>query len=221
VAQAMGGGVGNSHDCDFCGGVYIDDTGVLAVVPWAEMNKQNVCKRMADKIDAAYSSEGLPVSTSKNITNDPVAQIWGGTIDGREGTLQISAQRRQILAWLTVCALSRPITGRVLASLLGNWSCMFQYRRPAYSIFSDVYTSQSNMGLDRIVVLDSNCRTELLVAACLAPMLVVNLRAPIHADIYMLLMPPLKQVVLPLPLYLPACVCHYMTWPSLAVPMLG
>ena len=66
-----------THSCDFCIGVYIDDTGVLAVVPWSEMHKPNVSIRMAAKIDKAYASEQVPASISKNVTASPHAQIWG------------------------------------------------------------------------------------------------------------------------------------------------
>ena len=88
LLHTMAAGDSLSSDSDFCLGVYIDDTGVLAAVPWSELNKDNVCSRLASKIDAAYAAEDFPVSQSKNVTASPVAQIWGGAIDGREGSLQ-------------------------------------------------------------------------------------------------------------------------------------
>ena len=59
-----------------------------------------------------------------------------------------------------------------------------QYRRPTYSALEHVYHQQRNMGLDKPSSLDARSRTELLIAVCLAPGMVVNLRAPIHREVY-------------------------------------
>lgn len=59
-----------------------------------------------------------------------------------------------------------------------------QYRRASCSVFSDVYDDQCAMGLDRWSVLPARSQVELLVAACLAPLMTVNLRAPIRPEIY-------------------------------------
>ena len=183
VARAMAEGEA-TLESDFCVGVYIDDTGVLAVIPWSQIHKPNICSRIATNIDNAYDKEQVPVSTSKNVTADPVTSIWGGTIDGKVGSLQASVNKRKQIVWLSLCAISHPVSGRLLASLLGNWSCFMQYRRPTYSVFSSVYVDQRNMKLDKLSQLPARSRIELLVACCLASSMVVNLRAPIHPKLY-------------------------------------
>ena len=62
VASGWAAGDPSVQASDVCVGVYIDDTGVLGVVPWASFNKENVCTKLGSKIDAAYNFKDVPIT---------------------------------------------------------------------------------------------------------------------------------------------------------------
>ena len=184
VAKAMAAESDLHLEEDFCLGVYIDDVGCMAVVPWSKLNKPNVASEIISHVDTAYEKENIPQSLEKSITNAFRGSIWGGHFDGVAGTIQAAPEKRAHLALLTAIAIQQPLSGRLLASLLGNWSCHFQYRRPGYSIFSSVYKQQQSIPLDRPRALDDWSQSELLCAACVAPGLVTDVRAKIHSTLF-------------------------------------
>ena len=96
--------------------------------------------------------------------------------------------KRAQLTMLSCQALKLPLTGRLLASILGNWSCHLQFRRPGYSVFQHAYVHQSNIKLDTPHVLPPHVRSELLLMAALAPGLVCNHRADVPQTVCMLRM---------------------------------
>ena len=59
-----------------------------------------------------------------------------------------------------------------------------QFRRPAYTIFEQVYGQQRSLPRDATGRLSTGAKTELMVAACLAPGMATNCRTPIHHKIF-------------------------------------
>ena len=165
-------------------GAYIDDLGAVGLVPWSQARSHNLSVAVAKAADEAYKAEGLPRSVDKDVSGEQRAKVWGGELLGDVGQVQGPLEKRARLMAITALSVQVPLSGRILASILGNWSVHMQFRRPSYSCFARVYTHQQSIPLDKPRPLPAAARAELLLAVCLAPAMTYNIRAPIHDSIY-------------------------------------
>ncbi len=89
-----------------------------------------------------------------------------------------------LVAALTGLYARGTFVGRALCSLLGQWSSLFQFRRPAYSIFSSVCHFARNINLSRKQVLPIKVVDELLAAAFVISGLSSQLRYLVSKHVY-------------------------------------
>ena len=82
VAKAMAANLELQYEEDFCLGVYIDDVGCLAVVPWSKLNKPNASSHIISKVDVAYEKEHIPQSLEKILLIRVVVVFGAGILTG-------------------------------------------------------------------------------------------------------------------------------------------
>ena len=118
----------------------------------------------------------LPLHTVKTIVNSFSFKVLGGVMDGIKGTLSISTERQAKLSGEALRLLSLPKwSSNQLSRIVGNFAYAALFRRPAFSILTEVFT---------LVAADSpqlqpttEAFDEILVFTILLPLFVSNLRA--------------------------------------------
>ena len=166
-------------------GIYIDDLGVFGVIPWKSItNTSRLDQAVIRAADRAYEAEGLPRSEHKDVDGAFEAQVWGAHVSGKAGLVQGPPAKRAQLTMITLAAIQHGINGRLMHSLLGQWSSQLQLRPAAYSVFDDVYSTVLNMPFLKSTQLPSQSRAELLCMAAISPLLVSNIRAGLLSTLY-------------------------------------
>ena len=177
-------------------GVMIDDRLSLSIVSRDAVGDA-VAARASKEWDAAMDayadSCGRPVP-SKTQRRAAAGRVWGAWLDGRRGTLGGPPERRAALAMLSLrmacCGWASPL---LMQRLLGSWVFHLMLRRAGFSVLDAAFGfARSSAGLDpegaghaaseddeRIRRLPPPVRSELSAIACLAPLLVTDLRAPV------------------------------------------
>jgi len=105
--------------------------------------------------------------------------VWGCGQEKRS-ILHGNPEKMMLLIQATVFASSIPLmSGRALECIVGHWSWRFLLCRPCYSIFSAVYAfiQKRKHDMDEWVENWSSVRSELAAAACVGPLLEVDLGA--------------------------------------------
>ena len=125
----------------------------------------------------------LPLNIGKGIVGEFKAILVGGEFDGKNTTLGIQGVRMRNFVKLS---LGMAFADRWEPGLIRHWlgvgSYMAGYRRPLYSLLQECYRLAL---LDSVVTnIELSCLDELLVYACLAPMAISNLGAPLCRHIY-------------------------------------
>ena len=167
-------------------GVYIDDLGALAVVPWEKIckNSTTLSGVVAARADAAYSELRLPQSSSKAQDEVLEGKLWGARVDGRRGLVGVEPGKRLLLSLLSALACLRAVGGHMLAALLGHWLYVLQFRRAAFSILEAAYVEERARGLRPARrPLEEGTRSELLVASCLWPLMESDLRRELFEEV--------------------------------------
>jgi hypothetical protein len=113
--------------------IYIDDVGITAKVKVADLaSKVGWDWEAAASVDQAYADLRILQSHKKAVHGESVSgEIWGQQIQGREGLVGPPWQKRVPLCFLTLMTVSQPVSGKMLASVLGSLSHVFLSRRLA------------------------------------------------------------------------------------------
>ena len=85
-----------------------------------------------------------------------------------------------MLSW--VLASADMVVPSALASLLGYWSHALLFRRAAFSVLQDAYVL-ARLPSRVPVALPQSVRSELLLLACLIPLMSTDLRAPVSSTV--------------------------------------
>jgi hypothetical protein len=158
--------------------LYIDDAGVIAL---CSPLIRAPCARRTARAAAALTAAGIEVHEQKGHDDELDSMVWGGAFYRH----LVSAERARlceidVLSWSI--AAGSAVVPAALASLLGYWSHAMLFRRPAFSVLQDAYVLARNPAVGA-VRLPQSVRSELLLLACLVPLLSSDLRAPVCTTI--------------------------------------
>jgi hypothetical protein len=171
-------------------GIMIDDNVVVADVPM----KSGRCS--AEAADAreqyrrtlkGYTTMGITDVPAKRQVEVDDAVVWGGEVRGRVGRVGVQRTRRATLAAVTlILARLGCCTTDLLRRVLGLWTAVLLFRRPAFAALDSVYLHISRFAEDpasRVRALPGTVRSELMLLAAFAPLLETNLRAQVSTDV--------------------------------------
>lgn len=132
-----------------------------------------------DRARTAYQTAKLETNSKKAFRNELCSQFWGIQIDGDRGLLRGNAARlwATIFISLRVASLGLCTIG-LLESLAGSWISLLTVRRRMLSLMEVIFGALSWSNQKSIIRLSSELIDELNTLAILAPLAVVDLRAP-------------------------------------------
>ena len=136
-------------------------------------------KRSFRAASTAYVGGGLSENIGKAVRNAKHGLGLGFEVDGDRGLAGFERTRRLAQSVSsTHIALSGRATGGLLRRLTSTWTHVFSARKQLFSIFSSVFRAQPHPSQDDIVFnVPRAVRSELLMAAALAPLAVAEMRA--------------------------------------------
>ena len=186
------------EDDDVVQGLVIDDFFVVSKEKKsAQLNLEDTGSvrafRQAKRI---YEQQGIIGSDDKDEVGKLVAKICGAQIDSSLGAVEKGlvslgspVEKRLALALLSVAVARFPYTtDTVHSSLVGSWISVMLLRRPAMCIFNEVFRVIPAEALDTerpsLWRLPRKAADELLVASCVAPIMVSNLAVPFLDEVF-------------------------------------
>ena len=182
---------------DWVSGLVIDDFFVLSKEPLTlEPGDISVSERMFRKAKEVYSQEGLLGSDDKDVVAEEIYKVCGGEVISsvesvRRGVVAVAApfEKRISLAVLTSIACRLPYTSDALhACLTGSWVATLLLRRPVIAMMNEVFhvipAEELEPDSPTARPFPRKAASELLVLACLAPVLASNIAAPFHSEIF-------------------------------------
>ena len=157
--------------------VYLDNfcAGERCLPDQAEKRGQ-ICHQEAE---AAWGCAGVLSSAKKRKASEKRIEELGAEISSDQRSLGVTVHRWLGLLHTTLFLLSKKyINRKELQVVLGRWTFMMQFRRPAMSIFDEVWgMSSGTMKKRGSSVLGA--RRELFLAICLSPLFFTSLGAGI------------------------------------------
>ena len=166
------------HDASLVSDLYIDDAGVVAM---SSPHVRSPCARRTAEATAALQSAGVEVHPHKGHDDQVDSMVWGAAFYRH----LVGAERERlceidVLSW--VLASTDMVVPSALASLLGYWSHALLFRRAAFSVLQDAYVL-ARLPSRVPVALPQSVRSELLLLACLIPLMSTDLRAPVSCTV--------------------------------------
>lgn len=132
-----------------------------------------------EEAEAAWNSAGVISSAKKRKASERRIEELGAEISSHHRSLGASPLRWLSLIHVTLYILSkRYINKKELQVVLGRWTFMMQFRRPAMSIFDQVWGMSSGTMKKRGAT-SRGARQELVLALCLSPLFFTSLSAGI------------------------------------------
>ena len=124
-----------------------------------------------------YAHHGVEVSLTKAVHRQPLVERMGAEVDGLRGTLRVPLDKTFTAAVMLLYLLSCEVVHlRCLQGALGRLVRVFEFRRPLFGSLNNIW----RFGQKRMVHRFSGPqREEALIALCLLPLAVSNLRAPV------------------------------------------
>jgi len=157
--------------------VYVDDAAFLTMAPLrADGSVADLPVEEVDRADAMYSALGMPLAEDKKV-NAEDAELWGGRLRGRQGTLAFPGARRASLMAGTCVGLLLGLSKQQAQRVLGAWNFAMGFRSLSCSALGLVYTAVDRMPSRGRICLRGPAQEDLLLAAGLAPLMLTNLRA--------------------------------------------
>ncbi|CAE8691311.1 unnamed protein product, partial [Polarella glacialis] len=160
----------------------IDDHIVIAIVPSASLPRSPSLstrdRQIMSRAAAAYKKVNLRENISKKITEESLATVLGGTLDGQSGLISAPPLKVLVLCHLTLRLIHcRACTRALLSTILGCWVYVIMFRRPFLCLLSAVFHEGDGLDRSEIFQLSAAARSELLYLILLAPVIVTDLRA--------------------------------------------
>ena len=160
--------------------IVVDDrVGLGAVTCGKRAGPPELEASFSDGADALRQT-GFGVHPDKAIRNSSHAAPLGIEIRGDSGLAGAERARRHALARLSleIARLGR-WTGALRRRLVSSWAFALECRRPMLCVMDQLYKGQCPLDEDNLVADLTNAeRTELLLLAVLAPLMVADLRMP-------------------------------------------
>lgn len=157
---------------------YLDDFDCPEIVPssmWKTLKgtMSETHQRQRD----AYSQVGVKIAANKAHVREPKVERMGAMIDGVEGWLSVSNQKKLECGYFVFWAMRRKlVTQKVVMMILGRLARCFEFRRPLMSLLNHSWPR-----LPRRVArpLGLKCWLELIHSICILPMAATNLFTPV------------------------------------------
>ena len=173
-------------------GVCIDDKLSLQVFPHHVPVNAPASQQAGRDLEAcqqaeeAYDTVHLEVHQKKSLRRESIFKVWGAQFHGTQGLVSMDATKLISLCVVTArVAQSKICTERLLQKLLGLWAFAFQFRRPLFSLFQQVYRIGHPKGLpDAPFRLPREVQQELQLASSLGMLASTSLKAPVHSVVY-------------------------------------
>ncbi|OLP74955.1 hypothetical protein AK812_SmicGene45344, partial [Symbiodinium microadriaticum] len=157
-----------------------------------------VCSRMQLKLhrplrdtaifecsDAAYPAVGLVSHPGKRKRNTTSGVFLGAELDGIEGIVSAPRHRIGVLMKVTSLIARRACaSASLLASVLGLWVHALLFRRPVFSVLSQVFVDARRVPANEVFTLHRDTVNELFALCALAPLLQADLRVTYPGALY-------------------------------------
>ena len=153
--------------------VYLDNFAAGEVTVGGKLHQGDWLHELAE---TAWKNTGVISSEKKRKRAITAAQELGAYIDGERRTLGASPERFMKLVQATVWLLGQPHLQKKLVQVIaGRWIHVFQFRRPAMTLLSEVWQLVANKGTSR--QLEDQVRREFFACICSLPLLSTYLGA--------------------------------------------
>ena len=161
------------------GGLLIDDLAVLERVKRGSSEVEHEAPKMMKVVHDAYAAARMPRNQSKSVAGASVAEFWGGSFDGIEGTIRPAPRRTVPLAGLLLRAVGGGLaTPELLEVFAGSLVSIFQCRRRLMSILERIYAEPIGAPPRAVMRMSAALKDELLVSAVLVSQACIDFRTP-------------------------------------------
>ena len=170
-------------------GLVIDDFFAISVEPKSDGRMSRSVKAF-NTAQRAYHDFSLIGSPDKDVKGATRAKVIGAEVAADEVALSCKcpsvsapAQKRFGLSWISfqIAQLSHT-TDSLHLSLLGGWTSVLMFRRPFMSILQEAFHLVPSIEVSdkhaKLVPLPRRVATELVLLACLAPLIKTDISAP-------------------------------------------
>ena len=111
----------------------------------------------------------------------------GAEIHGQLGRVHAPRARVALLMFVTADVVQKGVTTRrLLQCLLGSWIHVLLFRRPVFSVLSEVFSAGQGLGPDQAFPMTSRCLNELLILILLVPVIQADLRVDMANELFMM-----------------------------------
>lgn len=111
----------------------------------------------------------------------------GAEIHGQLGRVHAPRARVALLMFVTAVVVQKGVTTRrLLQCLLGSWIHVLLFRRPVFSVLSEVFSAGQGLGPDQAFPMTSRCLNELLILILLVPVIQADLRVDMANELFMM-----------------------------------
>eukprot|EP00435_Cladocopium_sp_Y103_P027124 s2178_g6.t1 len=166
-------------------GIIIDDLVVLEQVLLAELKEIRAGARAswgastALKAREAYLAVGLETNPAKAFCDEELGSFWGVDVDGNKGIIRAANARLWPAMMITMrVATLRLATVGLLEALAGIWVALLGIRRGLFCLLDIIFEPLGIADQRQVVRLSEALVDELMSVVVMAPMAMVNLRAP-------------------------------------------
>ena len=165
----------------------IDDHTVSVKSPWTlEGHHVTEARDTVSRSSAARSRFGATEAESKAVRDASEATLTGAQILGNEGYVGAPDTRRLALQVRSFQLAKLPVISTLAAEMFtGSWTAVAMYRRPILVVFRHMYEFNS-LEPKAVYRFGAKAREELILAACLAPLAVTDLRAQVPQKLWAL-----------------------------------
>ena len=144
-------------------------------------------KVICERSETAYKTVGLVPHPGKRQRQVSSTVALGAEIHGDLGRVHAPRSRVALLIFATAVIVQKGFTTRrLLQCLLGSWIHVLLFRRPAFSVLSEVFSAGKDCRPDQVFRMSPRCIDELLVLLLLGPVIQADLRVNIADELFMM-----------------------------------
>ena len=160
--------------------LYLDDTNILELI--SKKVAKSLEGRPSDeqlRLRAAYTHWGIPFSADKAVISAKEAEKLGSVIDGERGLLRAATRRAiESVALGSWMIQKEYLRRKVVQVFAGKEVHTLQFRRPLFSIFSQIWKTIGSEG--HVAKMDRATIGEVLLVGCVQPLKFTNLKAELN-----------------------------------------
>lgn len=140
-----------------------------------------------EEANKAYVEVGLTAHPGKRQRRESKAIVLGAEIDGMLGRISAPRTRVVLLSFITAIIVQKGhATKELLQGLIGCWTHILLFRRPAFAVLEHLYHEGSDLHPHEVFRLSKAARSELMSLCVLAPTFQTNMRTVATPHLYMM-----------------------------------